>query len=165
VVLTASSSESYALLFKLLAIRADRAYAERAYPLFEYSRREPEPAAYRLRFDGLCTLIFHLISRMSPPSSWSAPTTPPVLLCLRGISIVWLAGGRARPALIVDEVSHFPLSAVCRGAHRCRGPGLARAGGSRWAGCPSRAACPTSSWAGSAATGPLALDPRCTWRA
>jgi aspartate/methionine/tyrosine aminotransferase len=54
-VLTASSSESYALLFKVLADPGDVVLVpEPSYPLFEYLARLEglEPAPYRLAYDG-----------------------------------------------------------------------------------------------------------------
>jgi aspartate/methionine/tyrosine aminotransferase len=55
IVLTASSSESYALLFKVLADPGDAVLVpEPSYPLFEYLARLEgvEPVPYRLAYDG-----------------------------------------------------------------------------------------------------------------
>jgi aspartate/methionine/tyrosine aminotransferase len=62
IVLTASSSESYALLFKLLGNPGQTVLVpEPSYPLFDYLARLEgiEPRPYRLSFDGRWHIDFH----------------------------------------------------------------------------------------------------------
>jgi hypothetical protein len=62
IVLTASSSESYALLFKLLGNPGQTVLVpEPSYPLFDYLARLEgiEPRPYRLHFDGRWHIDFH----------------------------------------------------------------------------------------------------------
>lgn len=66
IVLTASSSESYAFLFKLLADPGEAVLVpEPSYPLFEYLARLEGvvPVPYRLAFDGVWHLDFASVER------------------------------------------------------------------------------------------------------
>ena len=116
VALTASSSESYALLFKLLGDAGQCVLCpEPSYPLFEYLARLESltPRPYRLRFDGQWHIDFAsldftdaaaiiLVSPNNPTGSFVSANDFDRMASL--------AAEQGR-ALIVDEVfADFPLS-------------------------------------------------------
>lgn len=70
ILITASSSESYSFLFKLLADPGDQVLAPRpSYPLFEFlaALESVQPVQYRLAYDGCWTLDFDSLSRAVSP--------------------------------------------------------------------------------------------------
>ncbi|HEX7599767.1 MAG TPA: pyridoxal phosphate-dependent aminotransferase, partial [Polyangia bacterium] len=116
VVLTASSSESYALLFKLLGDPGQSVLCpEPSYPLFEYLARLESlaPRPYRLRFDGHWHIDFPtvdfaetaaviLVSPNNPTGSYVSTEDFQRLATL---------AAEHERALIVDEVfADFPLA-------------------------------------------------------
>lgn len=113
VALTASSSESYALLFKLLANPGDAVLVPQpSYPLFDYLARLEglEPRRYRLAFDGRWRIDWESLSY---PSAWERvravcvvnPNNPTgsFLSADELARLAGLAAARGVP-LIVDEV-------------------------------------------------------------
>ena len=109
-VVTASSSESYALLFKLLCDPGDAVLVpEPSYPLFDYLARLEgvEPVAYRLAYDG----VWHIdLSSLD-----------------EALSVARAAGRRPR-ALVVVSPNNPTGSFLKRDEHRRLGAICARAG-------------------------------------
>ena len=116
VVLTASSSESYALLFKLLGDPGQSVLCpEPSYPLFEYLARleSLNPRPYRLRFDGLWHIDFDSLDLADAAAIILVSPNNPTGSFVSGDDFDRLAGLAAEQgrALIVDEVfADFPLS-------------------------------------------------------
>jgi alanine-synthesizing transaminase len=116
VVLTASSSESYALLFKLLGDPGQCVLCpEPSYPLFEYLARleSLNPRPYRLRFDGLWHIDFDSLDLADAAAIILVSPNNPTGSFVSGDDFDRLAGLAAEQgrALIVDEVfADFPLS-------------------------------------------------------
>jgi len=133
VVLTASSSESYALLFKLLGDPGQTVLCpEPSYPLFEYLARleSLNPRPYRLRFDGLWHIDFPILDLTDVAAIILVSPNNPTGSFVSREDFDRLAGWRPSTAGAYCRrgIRRLPAVAVCRGAHRCRGPGLARAG-------------------------------------
>ena len=116
VVLTASSSESYALLFKLLGDPGQRVLCpEPSYPLFEYLARLENltPQPYRLRFDGSWHIDFDSLNFTDAAAIVLVSPNNPTGSFVSGDDFDRLAQLAAEhgQALIVDEVfADFPLS-------------------------------------------------------
>jgi len=116
VVLTASSSESYALLFKLLGDPGQTVLCpEPSYPLFEYLARleSLNPRPYRLRFDGLWHIDFPILDLTDVAAIILVSPNNPTGSFVSREDFDRLAGLAAEHgrALIVDEVfADFPLS-------------------------------------------------------
>jgi hypothetical protein len=116
VVVTASSSESYALLFKLLGDPGQIVLCpEPSYPLFEYLARleNLNPRPYRLRFDGLWHVDFDSLDFTDAAAIILVSPNNPTGSFVSGEDFDRLAGLAAEQgrALIVDEVfADFPLA-------------------------------------------------------
>ena len=116
VVLTASSSESYALLFKLLGDPGQQVLCpEPSYPLFEYLARLESlvPRPYRLRFDGQWHIDFHTLDFTDAAAVILVSPNNPTGSYVSADDFQGLAGLAAEHerALIVDEVfADFPLA-------------------------------------------------------
>jgi len=116
VALTASSSESYALLFKLLGDPGQTVLCpEPSYPLFEYLARleNLNPRPYRLRFDGLWHIDFDSLDFTDVAAIILVSPNNPTGSFVSGEDFDRLAGLAAEQgrALIVDEVfADFPLA-------------------------------------------------------
>jgi aspartate/methionine/tyrosine aminotransferase len=116
VVVTASSSESYALLFKLLGDPGQAVLCpEPSYPLFEYLARleNLNPRPYRLRFDGLWHVDFDSLDFTDVAAVILVSPNNPTGSFVSGEDFDRLAGLAAEHgrALIVDEVfADFPLA-------------------------------------------------------
>jgi Aspartate/tyrosine/aromatic aminotransferase len=116
VVVTASSSESYALLFKLLGDPGQAVLCpEPSYPLFEYLARleNLNPRPYRLRFDGLWHVDFDSLDFTDVAAIILVSPNNPTGSFVSGDDFDRLAGLAAEHgrALIVDEVfADFPLA-------------------------------------------------------
>ena len=116
VALTASSSESYALLFKLLGDPGQGVLCpEPSYPLFEYLARLESltPRPYRLRFDGQWHIDFDSLDFSGAAAIILVSPNNPTGSFVSGDDFDRLAGLAAEHglALIVDEVfADFPLS-------------------------------------------------------
>jgi alanine-synthesizing transaminase len=116
VVVTASSSESYALLFKLLGDPGQTVLCpEPSYPLFEYLARleNLNPRPYRLRFDGLWHIDFDSLDFTDVAAVILVSPNNPTGSFVSGEDFDRLAGLAAEHgrALIVDEVfADFPLA-------------------------------------------------------
>jgi aspartate/methionine/tyrosine aminotransferase len=116
VVVTASSSESYALLFKLLGDPGQSVLCpEPSYPLFEYLARleSLNPRPYRLRFDGLWHIDFSILDLTDAAAIILVSPNNPTGSFVSREDFDRLAGLAAEHgrALIVDEVfADFPLS-------------------------------------------------------
>jgi len=116
VVVTASSSESYALLFKLLGDPGQTVLCpEPSYPLFEYLARldSLNPRPYRLRFDGRWHIDFDSLDFTDAAAVILVSPNNPTGSFLSGDDFDRLAGLAAEHgrALIVDEVfADFPLA-------------------------------------------------------
>ena len=116
VVLTASSSESYALLFKLLGDPGQRVLCpEPSYPLFEYLARLESlpPQPYRLRFDGSWHVDFDSLDLEGAAAIVLVSPNNPTGSFVSRDDFDRLAQLAAEHdlALIVDEVfADFPLS-------------------------------------------------------
>jgi alanine-synthesizing transaminase len=116
IVLTASSSESYALLFKLLGNPGQTVLVpEPSYPLFDYLARLEglEPRPYQLSFDGRWHIDFHsfdladtaaivVVSPNNPTGSFLSAGD-----CDR---LAELAATHALPILADEVFADFPLS-------------------------------------------------------
>jgi aspartate/methionine/tyrosine aminotransferase len=115
VALTASSSESYALLFKLLGDPGQTVLCpEPSYPLFEYLARLESliPRPYRLRFDGLWHIDFDSLDFTDVAAIILVSPNNPTGSFVSREDFDRLAGLAAEHghALIVDEVfADFPL--------------------------------------------------------
>ena len=116
VALTASSSESYALLFKLLGDPGQSVLCpEPSYPLFEYLARLESltPRPYRLNFDGQWHIDFDSLDLADAAAIVLVSPNNPTGSFVSGDDFDRLAGLAAEHgrALIVDEVfADFPLS-------------------------------------------------------
>ena len=116
VALTASSSESYALLFKLLGDPGQSLLCpEPSYPLFEYLARLESltPRPYRLHFDGQWHIDFDSLDFADAAAIVLVSPNNPTGSFVSGDDFDRLAGLAAEHgrALIVDEVfADFPLS-------------------------------------------------------
>jgi hypothetical protein len=116
VALTASSSESYALLFKLLGDPGQSVLCpEPSYPLFEYLARLESltPRPYRLNFDGQWHIDFASLDFTDAAAIILVSPNNPTGSFVSGDDFDRLAGLAAEHgrALIVDEVfADFPLS-------------------------------------------------------
>jgi alanine-synthesizing transaminase len=116
VALTASSSESYALLFKLLGDPGQTVLCpEPSYPLFEYLARleNLNPRPYRLRFDGLWHIDFSTLDLTDVAAIILVSPNNPTGSFVSREDFDRLAGLAAEQgrALIVDEVfADFPLA-------------------------------------------------------
>jgi alanine-synthesizing transaminase len=116
VVLTASSSESYALLFKLLGDPGQSVLCpEPSYPLFEYLARLENltPRPYRLRFDGGWHIEFDSLNLADAAAIILVSPNNPTGSFVSGDDFDRLAQLATKQglALIVDEVfADFPLS-------------------------------------------------------
>jgi len=116
VALTASSSESYALLFKLLGDPGQCVLCpEPSYPLFEYLARLESltPRPYQLRFDGQWHIDFDSLDFADAAAIILVSPNNPTGSFVSGDDFDRLAGLAAEHgrALIVDEVfADFPLS-------------------------------------------------------
>jgi alanine-synthesizing transaminase len=116
VVLTASSSESYALLFKLLGDPGhDVLCPEPSYPLFEYLAHLEglAPRPYRLRFDGHWHVDFASLDFSSTAATILVSPNNPTGSYVTAEDFDRLAtlASENQQALIVDEVfADFPLS-------------------------------------------------------
>lgn len=116
VVLTASSSESYALLFKLLGDPGQSVLCpEPSYPLFEYLARLESltPRSYRLRFDGSWHIDFPILDLADSAAIIVVSPNNPTGSFVTRDDFDRLAQLAAKHdlALIVDEVfADFPLS-------------------------------------------------------
>jgi aspartate/methionine/tyrosine aminotransferase len=116
VVLTASSSESYALLFKLLGDPGQSVLCpEPSYPLFEYLARLENltPRPYRLRFDGGWHIDFPSLDLADAAAIILVSPNNPTCSFVSSDDFDRLAGLAAEHgrALIVDEVfADFPIS-------------------------------------------------------
>jgi alanine-synthesizing transaminase len=116
VVLTASSSESYALLFKLLGDPGQAVlHPEPSYPLFEYLARLEGllPRPYRLRFDGHWPVDIDSLELADAAAVIVVSPNNPTGSYVSAGDFDRLAGLAAanQQALIVDEVfADFPLS-------------------------------------------------------
>jgi aspartate/methionine/tyrosine aminotransferase len=115
VVLTASSSESYALLFKLLGDPGQSVLCpEPSYPLFEYLARLENltPRPYRLGFDGRWQVDFDSLDLADAAAIIVVSPNNPTGSFVSGNDFDGLAQLAAEHglALIVDEVfADFPL--------------------------------------------------------
>lgn len=116
IVLTASSSESYALLFKLLGNPGQTVLVpEPSYPLFDYLARLEgiEPRPYRLSFDGHWHIDFHSFDvRGAAAIVVVSPNNPTGSFLSAGdcSQLTDLAATHGLP-IIADEVfADFPLS-------------------------------------------------------
>jgi alanine-synthesizing transaminase len=127
VVLTASSSESYALLFKLLGDPGQHVLCPvPSYPLFEYlSRLESlTPRPYRLRFDGQWHVDFASLDFNDVAATIVVSPNNPTGSYITTEDFDRLAGEAAenQQALIVDEVfADFPLSPAPNALHAAAG--------------------------------------------
>ena len=116
VALTASSSESYALLFKLLGDPGQSVLCpEPSYPLFEYLARLENliPRPYRLRFDGHWHIDFPSLDLADAAAIIVVSPNNPTGSFVSGEDFDRLAQLAAEQglALIVDEVfADFPFS-------------------------------------------------------
>ena len=116
VVLTASSSESYALLFKLLGDPGQSVLCpEPSYPLFEYLARLENltPRPYRLGFDGRWHIDFPSLDLADAAAIIVVSPNNPTGSFVSSDDFDRLAGLAAEhaQALIVDEVfADFPLA-------------------------------------------------------
>jgi len=116
VALTASSSESYALLFKLLGDPGQCVLCpEPSYPLFEYLARLESltPRPYRLHFDGQWHIDFASLDCTDAAAIILVSPNNPTGSFVSADDFDRLAGLAAEQgrALIVDEVfADFPLS-------------------------------------------------------
>jgi len=116
VALTASSSESYALLFKLLGDPGQSVLCpEPSYPLFEYLARleSLNPRPYRLRFDGRWHIDFDSLDFTNGAAIILVSPNNPTGSFVSSDDFHRLAGLAAEHgrALIVDEVfADFPLA-------------------------------------------------------
>ena len=116
IVLTASSSESYALLFKLLGDPGQHVLCPQpSYPLFEYLARLESltPRPYRLRFDGHWHVDFASVDFADAAAAILVSPNNPTGSYVSVEDFDRLAGLAAQheQALIVDEVfADFPLS-------------------------------------------------------
>ncbi|HEX3695589.1 MAG TPA: pyridoxal phosphate-dependent aminotransferase [Polyangia bacterium] len=124
--LTASSSESYALLFKLLCDPGDAVLIpEPGYPLFDYLARLEgvQPIAYRLAYDGVWHIDFASIDAALAAARAAGQRTPALIVVSpnnptgsflkaderRRLATLCARGGMA---LIADEVfADFPFGA------------------------------------------------------
>ncbi len=109
IVLTASSSESYALLFKLLADPGDTVLVpEPSYPLFDYLARLEGvvPRRYRLAFDGEWHIDWSSVEAAGARAIVLCnPNNPTGSFLRRGdLQRLLELADRTRLALIVDEV-------------------------------------------------------------
>ena len=119
IVLTASTSEAYSLLFKLLCAPSGDAVLVPvpSYPLFEHLTRLDgvEAAAYSLRYDGRWWLDVESLDRMWTPRTRAVLAVSPNNPTGSLLSAVEMAGLAERcaardAALIVDEVfADYPL--------------------------------------------------------
>jgi aspartate/methionine/tyrosine aminotransferase len=116
VALTASSSESYALLFKLLGDPGQSVLCpEPSYPLFEYLARLESltPRPYRLHFDGQWHIDFDSLDLADAAAIILVSPNNPTGSFVSSDDFDRLAGLAAERgrALVVDEVfADFPLS-------------------------------------------------------
>lgn len=118
IVLTASSSESYALLFKLLGNPGQSVLVpEPSYPLFEYLAclEGITPRPYRLSFDGRWHIDFHSVDVTGAAAIVVVSPNNPTGSYLSGDDADQLAGLAAEHGLpiIADEVfADFPLASA-----------------------------------------------------
>jgi len=116
VVLTASSSESYALLFKMLSDPGqDILCPEPSYPLFEYLARLEglTPRPYRLRFDGHWHIDFASLHLANAAAVILVSPNNPTGSYVTAAEFSRLAtlAAESQRALIVDEVfADYPLA-------------------------------------------------------
>jgi alanine-synthesizing transaminase len=127
VVLTASSSESYALLFKLLGDPGQHVLCPvPSYPLFEYLARleSLSPRPYRLRFDGQWHVDFASLDFAQTAATIVVSPNNPTGSFITTEDFDRLADQAARQqqALIVDEVfADFPLAPAPNALHAAAG--------------------------------------------
>jgi aspartate/methionine/tyrosine aminotransferase len=127
IVLTASSSESYALLFKLLGDPGqDVLCPVPSYPLFEYLARleSLSPRPYRLRFDGSWHVDFASLDFSGTAATIVVSPNNPTGSFITAEDFDRLAALAAKneQALIVDEVfADFPISPAPNAVHACAG--------------------------------------------
>ncbi len=116
VVLTASSSESYALLFKLLGDPGqDVLCPVPSYPLFEYLARLESlaPRPYRLRFDGHWHVDFASLDFSGVAATIAVSPNNPTgsYITVEDFDRLASLAAHNQQALIVDEVfADYPLS-------------------------------------------------------
>ena len=167
VVLTASSSESYALLFKLLGDPGQSVLCpEPSYPLFEYLARLESltPRPYRLGFDGRWHIDFDSLDLTDAAAIIVVSPNNPTGSFVSGEDFDRLAGLAAEHglALIVDEVfADFPLAPAADAVIAVAGrpsPALVFSLG----GLSKSCGLPHLKLGWIAATGPAALVQRCT---
>jgi alanine-synthesizing transaminase len=131
VVLTASTSEAYAFLFKLLADPGDSILVPRpSYPLFEHLARLEcvEPVPYRLAYDGAWHVDLDSVRRAVTPRTRAlivvAPNNPTGSYLKRDELEALAALGLP---LVSDEVfARFPLRSDARRVATARAPSGAR---------------------------------------
>lgn len=127
VVLTASSSESYALLFKLLGDPGQHVLTPvPSYPLFEYLARLESltPRPYRLRFDGQWHVDFASLDFADVAATIVVSPNNPTGSFITTEDFDRLAdlSAQQQQALIVDEVfADFPLSPAPNALHAAAG--------------------------------------------
>jgi alanine-synthesizing transaminase len=120
VALTASSSESYGLLFKLLADPGDVVLVPQpSYPLFDYLARLEglEPRPYSLVYDGRWRIDFDTLDFTGARALCLVnPNNPTGSFVVRSdLERLSVLAAERNVALIVDEVfSDYPLAAVTR---------------------------------------------------
>jgi alanine-synthesizing transaminase len=116
VVLTASSSESYALLFKLLGDPGESVLCpEPSYPLFEYLARLEglAPRPYRLRYDGHWHIDFPTVDFSETAAAILVSPNNPTgsYVSTEDFQRLAILAAEHERALIVDEVfADFPLA-------------------------------------------------------
>jgi aspartate/methionine/tyrosine aminotransferase len=127
ILLTASSSESYALLFKLLGDPGqDVLCPVPSYPLFEYLARleSLSPRPYRLRFDGAWHVDFASLDFMGTAATVVVSPNNPTgsFITVEDFDRLAVLAAKNEQALIVDEVfADFPLSPAPTALHACAG--------------------------------------------
>jgi alanine-synthesizing transaminase len=127
VVLTASSSESYALLFKLLGDPGqDVLCPVPSYPLFEYLARleSLSPRPYRLRFDGHWHVDFASVDFKDVAATIVVSPNNPTgsFITTEDFDRLAALAAENQQALIVDEVfADFPLSPAPTAVHAVAG--------------------------------------------
>ena len=172
IVLTASTSEAYALLFKLLCDPGDDVLVPRpSYPLFEYLARlesvhvRPLPAAPTTANGTWPSTPWpRRVHGAHARRGRGQPEQPDrVVPEARGgaSGCARLCAARGRGHRLRRGVRGLRAAARTRGARRAWPRTRPALDLLRWAGCPSPAACPSSSWPGSPSP---AREPRATRR-